>query len=111
MWWSVTLGTMGTSNDEREPFGVTLPSGWGYRVVDGRTIYESPDDTTRVYVVEFSRGLRIYWWAEVCERRNGRWVVVDRPGDTFRDPDRVAETLSDLLETHGSLASAPAASE
>ena len=88
-----------------DPFSLSVPNEWDVTVdtdtddANGKTIYESPDDDYRVVVTEFARGLTLYWWVDIFARAGGEWHRREVGlGDSFRDPDAVADAAQDALD-------------
>jgi len=80
-----------------DPYGLDLPAGWRWWTDGGRSIYESPGGRRRIVVREFARGLTLYWWVDLHERREDGWTDAEAVGGTFDDPAEAARAASRLV--------------
>ena len=81
-----------------DPFDVELPPGWSAQRRDGRTAYQNESGDHRVRIVEFSKGLSLYWWVDVYvydEAWEHREVGL---GDSYTDPDDAASAVEAYIE-------------
>jgi hypothetical protein len=88
-----------------DPFSLTIPEGWTVAIdedtedASAQTIYESPGADYRVVVTEFARGLTLYWWVDIFAHANDEWHRREVGlGDSYRDPDTVADAAQDALD-------------
>jgi hypothetical protein len=99
-----------------DPYGVELPAGWSVYCRGGRAVYENPRGDHRVRIVEFSKGLSLYWWVDVYENVGGGDDETDgdRPGidgddvgawrrlevglgDSYTDPEAAASAVESYI--------------
>jgi hypothetical protein len=65
-------------------------------------VYESSGGAHRVRVVEFSRGLSLYWWVDVFVRDGGEWRrLAVGLGDSYTDPEAAAAAVESYLDRVG----------
>jgi hypothetical protein len=84
--------------DSADPYDVELPAGWTARCLDRTTVYENDAGDHRVRVVEFSKGLSLYWWVDVFDRDGVEWRRREVGlGDSYTDPDQAAAEVEAYL--------------
>jgi len=87
------------SGDSLDPYDVDLPDGWSSRSRDRTTVYESGEGDHRVHIVEFSKGLSLYWWVDVFVRDAGEWRRREVGlGDSYTDSDEAASAVESYLD-------------
>ena len=88
-----------SGSESADPYGVDLPAGWSARSGDRTAVYESSGGAHRVRVVEFSRGLSLYWWVDVFVRDAGEWRRREVGlGDSYTDSDEAASAVESYLD-------------
>ncbi|RLM84071.1 hypothetical protein D3D02_15335 [Halobellus sp. Atlit-38R] len=92
-------GRSGGADDAgADPFDVELPPGWSAQRRDGTTAYQNGSGDHRVRIVEFSKGLSLYWWVDVYvydEEWEHREVGL---GDSYTDPEDAASAVETYIE-------------
>ena len=88
----------GTADTDADPFDIELPPGWSAQRRDGTTTYQNEAGDHRVRIVEFSKGLSLYWWVDVYvydEEWDHREVGL---GDSYTDPTDAASAVETYIE-------------
>ena len=89
----------GSDTQPTDPYDVDLPAGWSARSGDRTAVYESSGGAHRVRVVEFSRGLSLYWWVDVFVRDGAEWRRLEVGlGDSYTDPEEAAAAVESYLD-------------
>ncbi|MFB6092555.1 MAG: hypothetical protein ABEK02_06050 [Haloquadratum sp.] len=86
-------------SDSSDPFDVRLPAGWTASRGDGVTTYANERGDRCVQIVEFSKGLSLYWWVDVYEY-DGEWRRCEVGlGESYTDPDAAAAAVESYFDS------------
>ncbi|WP_049987959.1 hypothetical protein [Halobellus rufus] len=83
-----------------DPYDLDLPTGWSARCRDRATVYENDRGDHRVRIVEFSKGLSLYWWVDVFDGDGDEWEPREVGlGESYTDPESAAAAVEAYLAT------------
>jgi len=92
-----------------DPYDLDLPDGWSAQYRDRTAVYENGRGDHRVRIVEFSKGLSLYWWVDVYvgdEEWHRQEVGL---GDSYTDPEVAVAAVESYLEVVADSEADPAA--
>ncbi|WP_435185302.1 hypothetical protein [Halobellus sp. EA9] len=81
-----------------DPYDLDLPERWSAQYRDRTAVYENDRGDHRVRIVEFSKGLSLYWWVDVYvgdEEWRRQEVGL---GESYTDPDDAVAAVESYLE-------------
>lgn len=81
-----------------DPYDLALPDGWSAQYRERTAVYENGRGDHRVRIVEFSKGLSLYWWVDVYvgdEEWHRQEVGL---GDSYTDPDDAVAAVESYLD-------------
>lgn len=82
-----------------DPYDIDRPEGWSAQYRDRTAVYENDRGDHRIRIVEFSKGLSLYWWVDVFVRDGAEWRRLEVGlGDSYTDPEEAAAAVESYLD-------------
>ena len=81
-----------------DPYGLDLPTGWSARYRDRTAVYENDRGDHRVRIVEFSKGLSLYWWVDVYVGEEEWHRQEVGLGESYTDPEAAVAAVESYLD-------------
>jgi hypothetical protein len=84
-----------------DPYDIDRPEGWSAQYRDRTAVYENDRGDHRIRIVEFSKGLSLYWWVDVYVGEEGWHRQEVGLGDSYTDPEAAAAAVESYLDVVG----------